>query len=172
MEPPQDREKLVEAVFSGNAVRFIPRARIREELTMALVVLGAWDEADRSQSVEVLESRLEERLGRPSQRLAVYGSLRPGRENFCLVAHLRGSWQRGHVRGVLHPGGGEGSERWPKLIEDESAPEVEVDVLESVDLPERWEELDRFEGAAYRRRLVIVELAGKRLAVANLYAKA
>lgn len=104
-------------------------------------------------------------------RLAAYGSLRPGRENHHLVADLRGTWQRGHVRGLLHPGGGEGRERWAKLTLDESGPEVEVEVLESQDLLARWDELDRFEGAAYRRQLVIVELAGKQLVAANLYAR-
>jgi gamma-glutamylcyclotransferase (GGCT)/AIG2-like uncharacterized protein YtfP len=113
-----------------------------------------------------------ELLGSASIRLAAYGSLRPGRENFHLVADLRGTWLRGHVRGFLEPGGGEGSARWPRLTADESGPEVEVDVLESEDLPARWEELDRFEGAAYRRELVLVELAGGQLVVANVFAKA
>jgi gamma-glutamylcyclotransferase (GGCT)/AIG2-like uncharacterized protein YtfP len=172
MEPPQDREKLFEAVFSANATRFISRDHILEELPMALVVLGHWTESDRSLPVEQLEERLDDLLGRPSRRLAVYGSLRPGRENFHLVADLRGKWQRGHVRGVLEPGGGEGNARWPKLSEHEGAPEVAVDVLESDDLPARWVTLDEFESPAYQRQLIVVELAEGRLAVANLYSKA
>ena len=113
-----------------------------------------------------------ELLGSARIRLAAYGSLRPGRENFPLVADLQGTWQRGHVRGFLEPGGGERTGRWPTLTPDESGPEVEVDVLESDNLVARWDELDRFEGAAYRRQLVLVELAGAQLVVANLYAKA
>jgi gamma-glutamylcyclotransferase (GGCT)/AIG2-like uncharacterized protein YtfP len=172
MQPPQDRDKLIEVLSSANAARCIPRDRILEELAKALSALGSWRDADRSLPADVLEARLDEQLGLPSLRLAAYGSLRLGRENHHLIADLGGTWQRGRVRGALHPGGGEGTERWPRLTSDESGPDVEVEVLESHGLPGRWDELDRFEGLAYRRLLIVVELADERLTVANAYVRA
>ena len=110
-------------------------------------------------------------LGRPTTRLAVYGTLRPGGENHHFVADLRGAWTRGRVRGLLRPGGGEGIERFPLLTLDESGADVEVDVLESDDLAARWAQLDAFEAPAYERQLAVVELSEGRLAVACVYAK-
>ena len=44
-----------------------------------------------------LESYVEENF-HSSERLAVYGSLAPGRENHTKIEHLGGTWQAGRVR--------------------------------------------------------------------------
>ncbi len=166
---PLDREKLVEVLFSANGARLIGRSRIMEELPMALEILGNWSEEDRSRRVEELEDRLDALLLRPSRRLAAYGSLRPGQANHGLVAHLRGTWLRGSVRGDLHPTGWGAVRGFPALIHNEDGPAVPVDVLDSDELPAHWQRLDDFEGADYTRLLVPVDLEDGRRIVANLY---
>jgi gamma-glutamylcyclotransferase (GGCT)/AIG2-like uncharacterized protein YtfP len=69
-----------------------------------------------------------------SYRLAVYGTLGPGRPNHHQVSMLRGDWTTGFPGLVL--GDGE---------------EVRVELLHSEDLPEHWERLDAFEGEGYQR---------------------
>ncbi len=91
-------------------------------------------------------------------RLAVYGSLRPGRENHHHVADISGTWTAGIVRGDLHPTGWGMTLGYPALKWRADGAEVPVQVLESVELPLHWARLDAFEGAAYRRLVVPVEL--------------
>ncbi|HEY3524389.1 MAG TPA: gamma-glutamylcyclotransferase [Candidatus Limnocylindrales bacterium] len=84
-------------------------------------------------------------------RLAVYGTLAPGRENHHELAGLAGEWRRGHVRGRLYPQGWGAALGYPGLVLDRSGPDVPVQVFESVDLATHWARLDRFEGPGYRR---------------------
>ena len=91
-------------------------------------------------------------------RLAVYGTLAPGRSNHHEVAMLRGPWVHGTVRGYLHESGWGAALGFPGLVLDASGPEVAVQVLESADLPAHWDRLDAFEGPGYRRVLVAVQI--------------
>jgi gamma-glutamylcyclotransferase (GGCT)/AIG2-like uncharacterized protein YtfP len=75
-------------------------------------------------------------------RLATYGSLAPGRPNHHHVADLRGRWFAGAVRGRLVEAGWGASLGYPALVLDRSGPTIEVQVLESADLPEHWSRLD------------------------------
>jgi len=118
-----------------------------------------------------LRARLRTALDRPDQRLAVYGTLAPGRCNHHVLVPLGGRWSRGRVRG--RPGrlgtrGGEPS--LPALDLDPEADEVEVHLLTSRLLPRHWARLDAFEGPAYHRVLTPVLLRSG-LTVANLYAR-
>jgi gamma-glutamylcyclotransferase (GGCT)/AIG2-like uncharacterized protein YtfP len=49
-------------------------------------------------------------------RLAVYGSLAPGRENHWVLAGMSGAWQKGSVRGRLHPEGWGATEGYPAIV--------------------------------------------------------
>lgn len=40
---------------------------------------------------------------------------------------------------------------FPALVLDPTSPEVEVQVLESAELPQHWERLDQFEGSGHQR---------------------
>lgn len=111
-------------------------------------------------------------LDRPGRRLAVYGSLVPGEENHGVVADLAGEWEEGIVRGHLLEEGWGTSMGYPALRWDPEGPAVSVHLLTSDDLPEAWDRLDRFEGPAYRRVWVPVELGDDRTVVANLYVAA
>jgi gamma-glutamylcyclotransferase (GGCT)/AIG2-like uncharacterized protein YtfP len=87
----------------------------------------------------------------PEHRLAVYGTLAPGRSNHGQLAGLTGAWSHGTVRGTLHQAGWGASEGYPGLALDPGGEAVAVQVFTSADLPAHWARLDAFEGADYRR---------------------
>ena len=104
--------------------------------------------------------------------LAVYGTLRPGRSNFDIVAPIDGVWLAGTIRGTLgeHPTGQ--YKGYPAFHVDPGSGHVEVDVLVSDELIENWARLDAFEGPGYRRIIVDVTLdenAGGGTIKANVY---
>ena len=90
-------------------------------------------------------------------RLAVYGSLAPGKSNHHQLAGLAGDWRPGVVRGWLKDAGWGSGQGFPGLTPDAAGPEVAVQVFTSADLPDHWDRLDAFEGADYRR--VRIEVA-------------
>lgn len=89
--------------------------------------------------------------GEAETRLAVYGSLGPGRPNHERLQGLRGRWFEGTVRGNLIDAGWGAELGYPGLVLDPTGTTVDVQVLESSDLPGAWDWLDRFEGSEYRR---------------------
>ena len=87
-----------------------------------------------------------------TMRLAVYGTLAPGRVNHHQLAGLSGTWREGTVRGrVVAAEGGHKA-----LILDPLGAAVEVFLFESPDLADHWARLDAFEGAGYQRVLTRV----------------
>ena len=89
------------------------------------------------------------------QRLAVYGSLAPGRPNHGQLAHLPGRWFTGVVYGRLLEAGWGADLGFPGLVLDDDGDEIEVQIFESTNLKTEWSRLDAFEGPGYRR--VVVE---------------
>ena len=118
------------------------------------------------------ESQLDSLFG-TGNRLAVYGSLAPGRQNHHIVAPLGGTWVDGVVEGDLVTFGWGAALGYPALRLNTGGPAVRVQVLTSASLRAAWADLDAFEGAAYRRVLVPVWTSsrGERelITVANLY---
>ena len=102
-------------------------------------------------------------------RLAVYGSLAPGRKNHWVLAGIAGTWSAGKVRGQLHPHGWGATEGYPAMTYDENGSEIEVEVFESGALPEHWKRVDEFEGVQYVRTLVPVSMADGRTLLCNIY---
>ena len=92
-------------------------------------------------------------------RLATYGSLAPGRVNHGHVAELRGRWFPGQVRGRLTAVGWGAALGFPALVLDAQGAAIDVEVLESDELPVHWGRLDDFEGAAYERVLTAAHTA-------------
>ena len=84
-------------------------------------------------------------------RLAVYGTLAPGRPNAHVLADIPGRWIEGTVRGVLHESGWGAALGYPGIVLDPDGPAVDVSVLESRALGDHWSRLDTFEGPGYRR---------------------
>jgi gamma-glutamylcyclotransferase (GGCT)/AIG2-like uncharacterized protein YtfP len=94
-----------------------------------------------------------------STRLAVYGTLAPGGPNHHQLAGLHGRWLRGTVRGWLSASGWAASLGYPALTLDPMGPLVDVQLFESLDLPNHWPRLDEFEGNEYRRVVTPVSTA-------------
>lgn len=90
-------------------------------------------------------------------RLAVYGSLGPGRPNHHVLEPLGGRWFEGTVRGRLVDEGWGAAMGYPGIVLDDDAPAVDVWVLESDRLRDFWARLDEFEGPGYKRTDVEVE---------------
>jgi gamma-glutamylcyclotransferase (GGCT)/AIG2-like uncharacterized protein YtfP len=122
------------------------------------------------------ERRLEA-VFRTSRTLAVYGTLAPGQPNHHVIAPLGGEWTDGVVEGDLFPVGWGATLGYPAFRPRPGGAAVAVKVLTAATLAAAWPDLDRFEGAEYRRILVPVFGPGpadeRRLyTVANLYAAA
>lgn len=126
----------------------------------------------RGQVAADAESQLDSLFG-TAERLAVYGSLAPGRQNHHIVASLGGTWMEGVVEGDLTTYGWGAAIGYPALRLRPGGPEVPVQVLTADGLPRAWADLDAFEGAEYRRVLVPVWTSAAEgrelLAVANVY---
>ncbi|MEM9761774.1 MAG: gamma-glutamylcyclotransferase family protein [Pseudomonadota bacterium] len=95
----------------------------------------------------------------PEHRLAVYGTLAPGRANAHVLADIGGSWTTGTVRGRLVELGWGAAQGYPGILLDPEGEAVAVHLLFAENLPAHWERLDAFEGSGYRRRSVSVETA-------------
>lgn len=104
-------------------------------------------------------------------RLAVYGTLAPGRPNAHVLADLRGEWSAGFVRGHLHQHGWGAGLGYPGIVLDPTGPQVGVQVFTSDDLIAHWDRLDEFEGEGYVRLVTQVSLASGSVA-AQIYALA
>lgn len=90
-------------------------------------------------------------------RLAVYGTLAPGRANHWKLASLYGHWFRGTIRGRRIAAGWGNDHGFPGVQLAPDGDEIAVDVFECDDLPGHWIDLDAFEGTEYER--VVTEVA-------------
>lgn len=97
------------------------------------------------------------RLGefRADERLAVFGSLRPGASNAHVLSELGGVWFKGSVAGVLKQSGWAATQGYPG-IRLCAGSKVDVHLLCSHGLPAYWDKLDAFEGEDYRRVTTVV----------------
>ncbi|MFH1595641.1 MAG: gamma-glutamylcyclotransferase [Pseudomonadota bacterium] len=102
-------------------------------------------------------------IDHPEHRLIVYGSLAPGEMYHFLLADLPGTWEQCVIRGRLGEYGG-----FKAFKYDRVGPEHGAWLFTSQALPEKFSELDDFEGAGYRR-LVIPARVGRRRVLANVY---
>ena len=109
-------------------------------------------------------------FGYPSHRLAVYGTLAPGRPNHHIVADIAGTWSDGWVEGTLHELGWGADEGYPAMRWQPGGPRIDVSVLHSAELPDHWLRLDEFEGSEYQRIVVPVFSADAAPQLAFIYA--
>ncbi len=91
-------------------------------------------------------------------RLAVYGTLAPGRSNHHQLAGLKGDWHPATVHGRLVAQGWAATEGYPALFLDPDAPAIDIQLFISADLPDHWQRLDDFEGPGYRRTAITVSI--------------
>ena len=116
-----------------------------------------------------LEAELEAAFGAAS-RLAIYGTLAPGKVNHHHVAELGGAWQPASVRGRLDRVPGGEHKGLPAIVLDPAAELLRLQLLRCPRLTDAWDRLDAFEGDEIQRLLVPLEADGRITGVANIYA--
>jgi gamma-glutamylcyclotransferase (GGCT)/AIG2-like uncharacterized protein YtfP len=142
-----------------------------DDLEPLVRAANAWRRGDPDPAGADAAARLDALLA-PDERLAVYGTLAPGRVNHHMVAPLGGAWSEGVVEGELVESGWGAPLGYRALRLRAGGPRVAVHLLTAPALREAWPRLDAFEGSEYRRTLTPVWSAdGERrlLAVANVY---
>ena len=97
-------------------------------------------------SSETPVQTLDRLLDFPSRRLAVYGSLAPGKKNHHVIAGMEGSWRKAVLRGSLLNEGWGAGEGFPGFLWNGTNTPVAAQVFSSPDLPHYWLRLDEFEG--------------------------
>ena len=113
-----------------------------------------------------LEDLVDDAFGSPATRLAVYGTLAPGKSNHHVIEPVGGSWRAVELVGKL--GAWEG---YPMFEWQPAGDVVAAWLLESDALPSFWARLDEFETRAYDRHLVPCRADGE-VIVANCYVRA
>ncbi len=103
------------------------------------------------------------------ERLFVYGTLAPGRQNQHLLKEIDGTWESATVTGTLHPHGWGATMGYPALVLDEDGEQVKGFLFSSDNLSDHWTRLDEFEGRAYRRVLTVVKLNDRSAVDAYVY---
>ena len=101
-------------------------------------------------------------------RLAVYGTLAPGRRNHGMLAPLNGTWTHGTINGHRLEAGWGNTYGYPGVRLDPNGDDIDVQIFASGELPAHWERLDDFEGTEYERVLVEVR-AESGVTLANIY---
>jgi gamma-glutamylcyclotransferase (GGCT)/AIG2-like uncharacterized protein YtfP len=128
--------------------------------------------ARRAGSPETPVQTLDRLLDFPSRRLAVYGSLAPGKKNHNMIEGMEGSWRKAVLRGSLLNEGWGAGEGFPGFLWDGTNTPVAAQVFSSADLPHYWARLDAFEGEEYRRILAPAEIEDGEIEICNVYALA
>ena len=128
--------------------------------------------ASSAPETETPTQTIERLLDFPSHRLAVYGSLAPGKKNHHVMAGAQGTWRQAVLRGSLRNAGWGAGEGFPGFLWDGTSAPVAAQVFSSPDLPQHWQRLDEFEGREYARILVPVEIGDGEIEVCNVYALA
>ena len=91
-------------------------------------------------------------------RLFVYGTLCPGRENAHILQPIAGTWAKGSVHGVVHILDWGPDQGLPAIVLDSEAPKVQGYLFTTEKLVDHWARIDDFEGPQYERVPVQVEL--------------
>jgi gamma-glutamylcyclotransferase (GGCT)/AIG2-like uncharacterized protein YtfP len=106
-------------------------------------------------------------LNRPSEKFVSYGTLLPQGSNQSILSQLQGSWEKCSIQGTI-----EKDDYGLLLFKWDLSGEVnEAQLFSSEKLPEKWAELDRFEGNQYKRRLIPVRRSDGKIRIANIYVK-
>jgi len=92
-------------------------------------------------------------------KLFVYGTLAPGKQNHGVLSDLAGTWEQAIINGTLVNEGWGAEHGCPGLIPSTDAPEIHGYLFTSNDLKNHWDRLDKFEGEDYQRELVSVKLS-------------
>ncbi len=103
------------------------------------------------------------------ERLFVYGTLQPGQPHEHVLTAIGGEWQPAVVKGTLVDSGWGSSMGYPGLVLDDGGDEVKGHVFASVNLSNKWADLDAFEGEDYLRTVASVALVSGAQVSAYIY---
>lgn len=144
---------------------------IIENLNNKMLSIGvSLDKLDYKELTEVEKTLIEKY--RPEKSIIIYGTLAPNRPNHSKIAHIKGKWLRGIVKGKL-VNEGWGAElgyfgfKHSHIDEQEN---IEAYILFSDQLVDNWSYLDEFEGDGYRRIIAKYELDNGDVGIGNIYA--
>jgi len=141
------------------------------ELNSQLVRINSARDAKHLPDRMVKSEKELESIYQPSHRLAVYGSLAPGKENHAQVENIPGSWEGDlYIEGKLLDRGWAQRLGYPAFHWIPDGSKVSIMLFVSESLPAHWDRLDKFEGEEYSRILVPVFDSRGLFTVANLYA--
>lgn len=104
------------------------------------------------------------------ERLFVYGTLAPGRQNHDVLRDIPGEWESAIVRGKLMDEGWGAELGCPGIIPTDDGEEVQGFILASDHLSNHWSMLDEYEGAGYRRVAVLATTNSGEYVEAYVYA--
>jgi gamma-glutamylcyclotransferase (GGCT)/AIG2-like uncharacterized protein YtfP len=102
-------------------------------------------------------------LDKPGERLVIYGTLAPGKENHDVIEDLSGEYSDCAIHGRIKEVDG-----LPYFTWAPSGGSLGAQLFSSKQLPDKWDDLDRFEGDGYKRRLIPAATDGG-LTVASIY---
>lgn len=106
-------------------------------------------------------------LDKPCQKFVSYGTLDPQGNNPSILSQLPGLWQKCSIQGFI-----ERDESGLLFFTwDLSGEFIDAQLFTSEKLPEKWAELDRFEGIQYKRRLIPVRRADGKISIANIFVR-
>ena len=103
------------------------------------------------------------------QRLFVYGTLAPGKENHHLLENLPGSWNKVSIIGKLLDKGWGSELNCPGIVLSSEGQEVKGYVFSSSDLSDYWPILDEFEGGDYQRVQATIKTEDNKEVLACVY---
>lgn len=92
-------------------------------------------------------------------RLFVYGTLCPNRENAHILGEIGGDWQSATVRGTVHILDWGPDQGLPAIVLNDLDPVVDGYLFSTEKLAQNWQMLDDFEGEQYQRIEVQVYLS-------------
>ncbi|MCF2874061.1 MULTISPECIES: gamma-glutamylcyclotransferase family protein [unclassified Tenacibaculum] len=85
------------------------------------------------------------------EKLFVYGTLGPEKPNEHILKDIGGKWKEGYVLGKLYEEGWGADVGFPGIRLENKIEKVDGYVFYSNKLEDNWDELDKFEGQAYKR---------------------
>lgn len=103
------------------------------------------------------------------ERLFVYGTLAPGRQNAGQLAKVTGHWQPASATGYYDVLGWGKTEGYPGAVIDPQGQQIAGWLLTSSQLYRHWKRLDQFEGRYYQRLVTRVVTARGRHIRAHIY---
>ena len=166
------RQALAELLSSGEAANLLglapggmdleSRARLLERLAELVFERPERDKTV-SKVIPVQLLLVNLLLDRPDERLVIYGTLAPGKPNHNVIQDLSGGYRDCSVHGRISEVDG-----LPYFTWAPSEASLGAQLLSSRQLPDKWDDLDRFEGDGYKRRLIPVAV-GDGLTVASIY---